>query len=305
MTSGGFSTTEADKQKRYELYLESRLANDIIGKFTSIKSAVVDLYIPEKDGTLIQSEEESSVWILLELSGEFTTDNAAGLAKAVSVAIGNKTPQNIVIMDTEGNTLYSGDDTYSSAGTASSQMSVKSQWETKVKNDVRQVLLGTNEFEKVEVAVNLNMDFSSTKETYHEYSVADGNSQGYLASNRTFSSSSTNANGDVPGTDSNGQQPEYVYQDNSESSTETTEEENKYLPNERITDKDILPGAINYEQSTISLAAINMNVVREEDVRSQGLLDGITWEEYKLQNAGQERIEVSEELYNIVAKATG
>ena len=209
VTSGGFSTTEADKQKRYELYLESRLANDIIGKFTSIKSAVVDLYIPEKDGTLIQSEEESSVWILLELSGEFTTDNAAGLAKAVSVAIGNKTPQNIVIMDTEGNTLYSGDDTYSSAGTASSQMSVKSQWETKVKNDVRQVLLGTNEFEKVEVAVNLNMDFSSTKETYHEYSVADGNSQGYLASNRTFSSSSTNANGDVPGTDSNGQQPEY------------------------------------------------------------------------------------------------
>lgn len=194
---------------------------------------------------------------------------------------------------------------YSSAGTASSQMSVKSQWETKVKNDVRQVLLGTNEFEKVEVAVNLNMDFSSTKETYHEYSVADGNSQGYLASNRTFSSSSTNANGDVPGTDSNGQQPEYVYQDNSESSTETTEEENKYLPNERITDKDILPGAINYEQSTISLAAINMNVVREEDVRSQGLLDGITWEEYKLQNAGQERIEVSEELYNIVAMATG
>ena len=305
VTSGGFSTTEADKQKRYELYLESRLANDIIGKFTSIKSAVVDLYIPEKTGTLIDSEEESSVSILLELSGEFTTDNAAGLAKAVSVAIGNKTPQNIVIMDTEGNTLYSGDDTYSSAGTASSQMSVKSQWETKVKNDVRQVLLGTNEFEKVEVAVNLNMDFSSTKETYHEYSVADGNSQGYLASNRTFSSSSTNANGDVPGTDSNGQQPEYVYQDNSESSTETTEEENKYLPNERITDKDILPGAINYEQSTISLAAINMNVVREEDVRSQGLLDGITWEEYKLQNAGQERIEVSEELYNIVAMATG
>ena len=43
VTDGGFSTTEADKQKRYELYLENRLANDIIGKFTSIKSAVVDL----------------------------------------------------------------------------------------------------------------------------------------------------------------------------------------------------------------------------------------------------------------------
>lgn len=305
VTNGGFSTTEADKQKRYELYLESRLANDMIGKFSSIKSAVVDLYIPEKDGTLIQSEEESSVWIVLELDGEFNADNAEGLAKAVSVAIGNKTPQNVVITDTNGNTLYSGNDSYSAAGTASSQMGVKSQWEARVKNEVRQVLLGTNEFEKVEVAVNLNMDFSSTKETNHEYYVPDGNSQGYLASDRTYSETSTNGGGNVPGTDSNGQQTEYVYQDNSESNSEVTEEERKYLPSEKITDKDILPGVINYDQSTISLAAINMNIIREEDVSSQGLLDGISWEEYKLANAGQTQMTVPEELYDLVSKATG
>ena len=128
VTDGGFSTTEADKQKRYELYLENRIANDIIGKFTSIKSAVVDLYIPEKDGTLIKTEEESSIWIVLELEGDFTTENAAGLAKAVAVAIGNKTSENVVIMDTAGNMLFSGDDSYSASGTASSQLSVKSQW---------------------------------------------------------------------------------------------------------------------------------------------------------------------------------
>ena len=307
VTDGGFSTTEADKQKRYELYLENRLANDIIGKFTSIKSAVVDLYIPEKDGTLIKTEEESSVWILLELEGEFTTENAAGLAKAVAVAIGNETSENVVIMDTTGNTLFSGDDSYSAAGTASSQMGVKSQWETKLKNDVRQVLLGTNEFDKVEVAVNLDMDFSSKTVTDHEYYVADGNTQGYLASERIYSSESTNGGGDVPGTDSNGQQleTEYVYQDNSESSSTVTEEERNYLPSERITNQEILPGSINYNQSTISLAATNMNVVREEDVKAQGLLDGITWEEYKLANAGQEQVTVSDELYDVVSKATG
>ena len=59
VTEGGFSTTEADKQKRYELYMETRLANDIIGKFSAIESAAVDLYIPEQVGTLIASEEES------------------------------------------------------------------------------------------------------------------------------------------------------------------------------------------------------------------------------------------------------
>lgn len=159
VTEGGFSTTEADKQKRYELYMETRLANDIIGKFSAIESAAVDLYIPEQVGTLIASEEESGAWIVLELNGEFSADNAASLAKAVSVAIGNKTPKGIVIMDTDGNMLYSGDDSYSASGTANSQMSVKTQWENQIKNDVRKVLLGTNEFDKIEVAVNLDVDF--------------------------------------------------------------------------------------------------------------------------------------------------
>ena len=233
-----------------------------------------------------------------------TPETAAGIAKAASVAMGNDTPQNVVIMDTEGNMLYTGDDTYSASGLASSQLSVKSQWETKLKNEVRQVLLGTNEFDKVEVAVNLDMDFSSSKMTDHEYYVPDGNTQGYLSSNRIYESESTNGSGEVPGTDSNGNQ-EYVYQDNNESSSSVTEEENKYLPSERITDKDIPPGTVNYSDSTISLAATALNIVREEDVRAQGLLDGITWEEYKLANAGQTQIEVSDALYDVVAKATG
>ena len=69
--------------------------------------------------------------------------------------------------------------------------------------------------------------------------------------------------------------------------------------------RDIPPGTINYNLSTISLAATNMNVIREEDARAQGLLDGISWEEYKLSNAGQSQVEVPEELYDVVSKATG
>ncbi len=304
VTSGGFSTTESDKQKRYEKYMESQLANDMLAKFTSIKSAVVDLYIPENDGTLIASEEESGAWVVLELDGEFTPDNAAGLAKAISVGIGNETEENIVITDTEGNMLFSGDESYSASGTASSQLGVKAQWESKVKNEVRQVLLGTNEFDKVEVAMNLDVDFSSATEREHEYFVPDGNTQGYLSSERIYNSESTNGDGGVPGTDSNGE-VEYMYQDNSESSSTVTEEERNYLPGERITDKEVPPGTVNYAQSSISLTAINMNIVREEDVRSQGLLDGITWDEYKLANTAQTQLDVSEDIYNVVAMATG
>lgn len=67
VTSGGFSTTEADKQKRYELYLETRLADDFISMFSAIKSAKVDLNIPTDDGTLIAKiriHRRGSCWSL-------------------------------------------------------------------------------------------------------------------------------------------------------------------------------------------------------------------------------------------------
>lgn len=305
VTDGGFSTTESDKQKRYELYLETRLADDFIARFSAIKSANVDLNLPTDDGTLIASDEEASAWILLELSGEFSTDNAAYLAKAVAKAIGNDTEENIVILDTDGNMLFSGDDSYSASGTASSQLGVKTQWETVVKNEVKQVLLGTNEFDKIEVASNLDLSFSTSEEVYHEYSAPDGATQGLLSSDRTYTSESTNDGGGVPGTDSNGDDTEYVYQDSGSSTSTVEETENNYLPNERITTTNNLPGSINYDNSSIAITGISYNIVREEDVRAQGLLDGITWDEYKLANAEGERITVDDDIYEVVSKATG
>jgi len=305
VTDGGFSTTEADKQKRYEVYLESRLAQDIIGKFNFVKSAVVDLYIPQNDGTLIAKEEESSAWVLIDTDGhEMTSEQAAGLAHAVSVALGNKTDESIVLMDTDGNTLYSGADDYSVSGVASSQLSVKTQWENKIKSEVRQVVLGTGEYDKAEVAVNLNVDFSTYSETDHQYYVEDGQTQGYLSSERTYTSEAENGNQDVPGTDSNGD-TEYVWKDNQTSSSQVEERERNYLPSEKITDKSTPGGTPQYSNSSISLALTNVNVVREENVKAQGLLDGITWDEYKLANSAREALEVEDSIYDMVAKATG
>ena len=186
VTSGGFSTTEADKQRRYGLYMETRLAQDMLESFSFVKSAVVKMTIPQNDGTLISQQEDTSIWVLLELKEEITPDTAAGLAKAIAVAVGNESEEKVVITDTQGNTLFSGSEEYSVSGIASSQLSVKAQWENKVKNDVRQVIMGTNQFDMVEVAVNLDVDFSTTTETDHDFYVHDGQSQGYLSSERIY-----------------------------------------------------------------------------------------------------------------------
>lgn len=303
VTSGGFSTTESDKQKKYQLYMETKLETHL-KKTTAIKSASVDLSMPENDGTLISTDEEAFASIMLELDGEFTTENAAYLARAVATAIGNKTTNNIVILDTESNLLFSGDDNYTLQGVANSQLTVKTQAENLVKNEVKKVLLGTNEFDNIEVASNLLLDFSTTDTTEHNYTPADGQTQGVLSHEDVYNEESTNSNGGVPGTTSN-DETTYVLQDNANSSSTRSEESRDYLPNEKITSTSIPAGLIKYEESSLSVTAIDYNVVREEEARNQGLLDGVTWDEYKAANSARTRIDIDQDLYNVVAHATG
>lgn len=301
--SGGFSTTESDKQKKYKLYLEHKMEEDLM-TMASIKKADVQLSLPENDGTLIQKEEEAYASVILELEGEFNQENAATVARFIATSLGNTSTNNVVIIDTEGNLLFSGEDNYSVSGSASNQLTVKQQAENLVKNEVKKVLLGTNEFDNVEVASNLNLDFSSTEQTEHRYTPADGQSQGVLSQEDIYSSESSGGTSGVPGTDSNTEQT-YQIQDNDYSNSSESEESRKYLPNESITNTTVPPGLIIYSQSSISVAAITYKVTKEEDAKDQGLLDGITWAEYKSANEQRTKLTIDEDLVDMVAKATG
>ncbi len=305
VTDGSFATTESDKQKKYVVYLQKYLEHDVIEQFTAVESANVTLNIPENDGTLIASEEESYAWILLTLKDEFTTESASYLARAVATAIGNETTNNIVIMDNEGNMLFTGEDNYSVSGSANAQLSVKAEAEKLVINEVRKVLLGTKEFDNVEVASNLVLDFSTTDKTEHTYTPADGQTQGVYSHADIYSSENENGVGGVPGTDSNDDDTTYVLEDDSTSSSTVSEESYDYLPNETITTTTTPAGLIDYGSSSLAAALIKYNIIREEDVRTQGLLDGVTWEEYKLANTERTKIDVDEDLYATVSKATG
>lgn len=302
---GGFSTTEADKEKKYKLYLESRMEEDLV-RFESVKKADVQLSLPENDGTLISKEEEAFASVILELDGEFTQENAAAVAQFVKTALGNENANNITILDSQGNLLFSGEDNFSATGNASSQLSVKQQAENLVKNEVKKVLLGTNQFDNIEVASNLSLDFSTLERTTHNYTPADGQTQGVLSHEDIYQADSTGGTSGVPGTDSNGEnETGYMMQDNEYSNSSVTEESRDYLPNEEIVIQNIPPGLIQYADSSISVTAISYNVLREEDARSQGLLDGVSWDEYKAANSERTRLDADEDMVDVVSKATG
>lgn len=305
VTSGGFTVTDADKEKRYLELLKTQMETDL-AEFDNVKSATVQLNIPEQDGTLISKDEDSSAAIMIEPDGTFTTDHAATMARFVMTALGNNDIKKITIVDNQGNLLFSGEDDYSPTGSATGQLTVKQQAEKLLQGEIKSVLLGTKEFDLVEVSSNLTLDFATVEEIIHNYEAAEGQTQGVLASENIYSAESSGGGAGVPGTDSNGEDgTTYVLEDGFGSSSSVTEEHRDYLPKETVTTKTIPPGLIVYDQSSLSVAAIKYNVVKYEDAKSQGLLDGISWNEYKLANSARKKIEVDEDLADMVAKASG
>ena len=123
-----------------------------------------------------------------------------------------------------------------------------------------------------------------------------------LSSADIYTEDSTNGTSGIPGTDSN---KTYVFQNGGESNSSISDEHYDYLPN-KIIKKQVIPaGAIKEKESSIAVAATTYKIVKEEEIKSQGLLSGLTWDEYKISNAGTVKLAVDTEIYGLVSDATG
>lgn len=301
--SGGLGTTASDREKQWVYFLQKKLEGDI-ETFEAVKSAIVNLNIPDQTGTLIATDEEASAWVQLTLKDTFSAEQAATVARAIATALGNRSTANITIVDSYANLLFSGEEDYSTAGVASSMLELRAQAETMVGADVKKVLVGSKQFDMVEVACRLEIDFAEYQRTIHEYYANNGRDEGMYSHYESYEDSNTSGVSGVPGTDSN---DENTYQ--FENGTDTESESNQllidYLPNELISVENLPAGIIDFGDSSLALTAITYRIVKEEVAKEQGLLDGISWEEYKAANDTYTKMEVDSDFYSIVANATG
>ncbi|MBR4169046.1 MAG: flagellar M-ring protein FliF [Lachnospiraceae bacterium] len=305
--AGGFSTTESDKQKTYKLYQERHL-QEIMEAQAAVNAAYVTLSIPDNDGTLLAKEEETYASVMLDLNEELGVGVAENFAKNIATAVGNKTTANVTIIDSNGNLLYSGaeeEEAASNVVNTSNQIALKAEAERRVKQEVTAVLLGSNLYEDVKVAPNLILNFSAIKETEHTYTQADENGTNVLSHEDTYSAQGTGGTGGIPGTDTNTEEQTYVIEDGTNSNYNVEEESRDYLPGEKIRDTVIPPGAISYDASSIAITASHYVIYKEEELKRQGLLDGITFDEFMLQNSEMQPKDVPPEMITLVANATG
>lgn len=301
---GSFSTTESDKNKKYQLYLESKFEKQL-ATISNIENASVSLSIPEEDGTIISMGQETYASVILELNGEMTEEQAAGIAKFMATEVGNDSTDNILILDANGNVLFSGGDSSTAIGNANSQLSLKSKAESMVKGEVKDVVLGTDVYDNVEVGLNLVMDFSTEDYTNQRYYVDDGRDVGYLDSRNTFDSEAQGGQAAVPGTDSNDQDTTYVIQDGEIQSSSVSEVRENYLTSQEITRRTGDGGKVDFENSSVSVVATSYVVYDERALKADGTLNDMTFDEFVAQNSNRVKTMVDDDFYDMVANATG
>lgn len=301
--NGSFTTTETDKDRRYQVYLEQEL-KDTIEMLDNVNEVKFRMNIPTDDGTLIAQQEPTYVAAVLDLDGEMDEEQAAGLARLIAVAVGNDTTDEISIMDTNNNTLFAGGDETTTIGAANSQLSLRQKYEQSIKKSVKDVMIGTELYNNVEVGMNLDMDFSNVDITNHEFYAPEGQSQGYLDSESSYESNATGGLAAVPGTDTN-DDTSYVMENGDYTESSVTDVQKDYLLSERLTKTSGGSGKINYDTSSVSVVATTYVTYNEDVMKKTGQLDGTTFDEFKANNSGRIKTDVDPDFYQLVANATG
>jgi flagellar M-ring protein FliF len=302
-----FTTTDSDKTKKYEHYLESKFASDL-ESMDGVKSASVTVDIADDTSSFYTSTSESSVSVVLQLSKQIGEDTAESMANFLATAVGNKSTNKITIISSDGSTLFSGTSNSSSNSGVSynNQQKYKAQIESTVKNSLKQGLLATGLYDDAYLTLNYVLDWDAVNKIATEYSVLDGYEQGLFShSYEEVSEGSDGASG-TPGTTSNqSDDTTYNITDGSNSSSKYTLKKYDYLPNELVTTTTKEPGSIIYDSSTLAVTFIKNIVYREDECKKLGYLDNMSWDEFKSQNASSVVMNVDQQWIDLLSKGTG
>ena len=305
VVNGSFATTEADKQKLYKEYLETKIAEDLASN-ELIDSAKVSLDIPNDDGTLLSRTQESSASVSLALTGDMDSDQAYSVARFVATAIGNNSTEKITILDQKtSKILYSGADQDSESAIVSTNLDLKERVSNMMTDAIKDVMVKSGIYSDVQVAPNLDIDFDKVEKAVHNFSHNEGQDNGEITEKSEYYSEATGGQAAVPGTDANDDTPTYLTQDGETYSSSVSDVDTKYSPNEEIIKTISNGGGIKYDNSSIAVAATRWVVYDEKQLKASGQLKGTTFDEFKAAHSDPVQVAATQDEIDLIAKATG
>lgn len=300
--NSSITTTQSERDMKAMIYLQDDIARTI-RSMTGVKDAVVYIGDTSNSYTIFEDEKEKPASVLLTVNDDFSDSSAEAIALMVASAIGNKSTEQIKVTDQNGNVLFNGTSDLYSVGNFKTNLEYKEKLNATISNTIYMMMLKLG-YDDAQIGLNLKLDMDVVEELQNEYTPADGQEQGVYKSSYNYKSTGTNSSGGVPGTDSN-DGTDYLTQDSASSDSETTTSTIEYLPNERSTNTKKEVGAIVPEDSSIAIILTKYVVYKEEDLKKQGVLGDMTFDEYVKANNTRTKLEVDEDTITTVANTTG
>lgn len=298
------TTTQSERDLKAVIYLQDDIARSIRENMIGVKDAVVYIGDTSSSYTIFEDSKEKPACVLLTVTDDFNASSAEAIAMMVASAIGNQNTEKIKVTDQNGNVLFNGTSDLYSVGNFKTNLEYKEKLNATISNNIYMMMLKLG-YDDAQIGLNLKLDMDVVEELQNEYTPADGQEQGVYKSSYNYESTGTNSASGVPGTDSNDSTTDYLMQDNSSSNSSTKSSTIEYLPNERSTNTKKEVGAIVPDESSIAIILTKYVVYKEADLKKQGLLDGISFDEYVKANNARTKLEVDQDTITTVANTTG
>ncbi|MGN0161725.1 MAG: flagellar M-ring protein FliF [Lachnospiraceae bacterium] len=304
--NSSFSTTESDRIKKWQIYLNNKLAEDLT-QLDKISGAQVSINLQDSSNSLFESKSGSTAAIILHLSDEMDEEEAENIAYLVKNAVPNLAMKDITILSRSGESLYSGQ--ASANGTSSAALNRQLKYAQQLSNvtatEVKNQVLASGFYQDVKVIVNYDIEWSNFEKVLHEYSVPEGNEQGYFTEAYIEKSSGGSTVGGTPGTESNDEDTDYVIQDTNGTTTSYSLEKYSYAVNELVTTETTSPGEVIKDSSTLSAVFTKNVIYNEDEAKNLGYLDDMTWDEFKAQNGETTIIAYDDQWLDLISTGTG
>lgn len=293
----GIGTTSTDRERLHQKYLEDKMVATI-ESFDYVKNADVTFSMPKTSYSVLQDQEETFVSVKLTLKKNIPDGAAESMAKYIATSVGNDSTSRVTIVDSKGNTLFKNTEESDSISLNATQMeNIKKLFRDEVIENVTKVFTATG-YSTVTVAPNLDIDFSKVDEVDTKYYNPDE----VKYNDYIYEQEGASGTSGVPGTDSNDDDSTY-YIDNGDGETSSVSiKKNEYAVSNTITHKEGQQGTLNTENSSVTVVLNKYKIYEEESTD----LGDLTWEQFKLENAETEVMEVETEgIAQAISSATG
>ncbi len=297
-----FNTTDSEKKLKAKINLQSTMAADI-SQIEGVSSASVTINLPQSTNTIYKEDLNTSVSILLHTTTSFSNESVQTIAEYAKSCVGAEDTENITIIDNSGRLLFSGSNNSSTVG---GDLLISQQIEEYYNSKLWNLMVNSGVYDEASVSANLKINFSPEYIEDIKYYSNDEDDTGPKQSHYYYLAENVDGSGGVVGTDANGEEiTDYDLLDmaNGESTLNILKEE--YATSSTTTTTTTPVGEVDLTSSSVAIYLTKYVVYEEGELEDQGLLDDMTFEEFKAANSEEEQVINDPELVTMLSNATG